>query len=98
MFTKNDILIKPLITEKSMRDAQAGVFTFLVSKKASKNQIKRAIEKIFNVNVVSLRTSIKKGKVKLAGRLRKKTKTSDTKKVFIGLKTGQKIDLFEVGK
>lgn len=91
------IIKKPLKTEKSMALAAKGVFTFLVDLNAAKNDIRKAIEKEFNVHVVSVKTIVTKGKVKNAGRKRRKIKNSDQKKALIKLKAGEKIDLFEAG-
>jgi len=94
----NDILIRPVITEKSMECAQRGVYTFIVAKKARKEEIKRAIEEQFNVNITSIKTMLVKGKTRLAGRKRLKIRTSDFKKALVKLKKDQKIELFEAGK
>ena len=91
------IIKRPIKTEKSFDQAKNGVFTFLVDLEATKNDIKKAIEREFNVHVVSVKTVVMKGKVKTAGRKRKKVKKSDQKKAFIKLKEGEKIDLFEAG-
>jgi large subunit ribosomal protein L23 len=91
------ILKKPVKSEKSFLGASRGVFTFIVDLEATKNDIKKAIEKEFNVHVVSVKTVVMKGKVKTAGRKRKKVEKSDQKKAFITLKEGEKIDLFEAG-
>lgn len=92
----NDILIKPLITEKSMQDAAAGRFTFVVNIDVNKDQIAKAVRKAFSVDVVSVKTTTTKGTNKRAGRKRLVTKTSSWKKAIIQLKPGQKIDLFDV--
>lgn len=93
-----DILIKPIITEKSMKDASLGVYTFKVDKKTNKNSIKMAVEKQFKVNVLSVKTISVKGKTRRVGRLKKAIKTSDFKKGLVKIKEGQKIDIFETGK
>ena len=59
----SDILIKPLMTEKSASLNQAQCYVFEVSPKATKNEIKDAIQKFFDVKVENVRTSIKPGKV-----------------------------------
>ena len=59
----SDILIKPLMTEKSASLNQAQCYVFEVSAKATKNEIKDAIQKFFDVKVENVRTSIKPGKV-----------------------------------
>lgn len=92
------IIIKPVITEKSMAATANGGYTFIVDKKASKPQIKKAIEDLFKVKIVSIKTMTVKGKTKIAGRSRRKIKTSDFKKTVVFLKKDQKIEIFETGK
>ena len=76
-----DIILKPIITEKSSSDMQEGKYTFKVAKNATKIQIKNAVEKLFEVKVISVNTIIVKGKVK---RVRtKEGKTPDWKKAIV---------------
>lgn len=93
----HQVIIKPIITEKSMQDVEKGKFTFVVLKSANKNNIKLAIEKIFEVTVVSVATSIVKGRSHRAGSKRIEIKQSPWKKAIVGLKQGQKIALFDMG-
>lgn len=89
-----DVLKKPLITEKTSIIGEASnKYGFIVDLKANKNQIKSAIETLYDVKVVSVRTSILPGKLKRAGRFVKKT--SKTKKAYIELAEGQKIEFFK---
>ena len=77
------MMIKPLITEKSMVAAALNCYTFKVGKKVSKGQIKEAVEKKFKVNVIGVRSiNVKKAK--------------QWKKAFVEIKKGQKITGFEV--
>ena len=92
-----DIIISPLITEKSMQDASNGKFTFKVLKSSNKNDIKREIEKNFSVNVIGISTNILKGKKVRVGARRAEKNVSDTKKAIVSVKKGQKIGLFELG-
>lgn len=92
-----NIIISPLITEKSMQEASNGKFTFKVAKSSNKPQIKREIEKSFSVNVVGISTSILKGKTARTGTRRTEKKVSDYKKAIVTVKKGQKIGLFELG-
>ena len=86
-----DILVSPVITEKSSMLSESNKVVFKVHKGASKKAIKRSIEKIFKVNVVKINTINLKGKTKLVrGR---KTSKPDVKKAIITLKKGQSIDL-----
>ncbi len=84
--------MKPIITEKAAKDREAGKYMFRVQKKASKSQIRRAIEEIFKVKVESVNTQLVKGKVKRLGRF--EGKRADWKKATVKLKEG-KIELFE---
>lgn len=92
-----NVIISPLITEKSMIDAGNGKFTFRVAKEADKKEIKREVEKNFKVNVVHISTSILKGKSMRTGIRRAEKPISDTKKAVVTLKKGEKIGLFELG-
>lgn len=67
MRSPHDIIIKPIITEKSMNDMAEGKYTFVVDKRANKTEIKNAIEQIFGVKVKKVNTMNMKGKVKRMG-------------------------------
>ena len=86
-----DVIIAPVVTEKSASYAQANVYTFKVNKNANKTQIKQAIEEAFNVHVKSVNTLNTKPKDKRVGRYTGKTKTY--KKAMITLKDGESIEL-----
>lgn len=91
------IIYKPIITEKSLKDASLGVFTFIVDKSADKLKIKKTIEDMFGVHVENVSSIIVKGKTKRVGKKRAEIKRPDFKKVMVKLKPGEKIGLFEVG-
>ena len=86
-----DTIISPTITEKATFLSEHNKVVFKVHKGASKNSIKRNIEKIFKVNVVKVNTINLKGKTKSARG--KKYKRPGYKKAIITLKKGQSIDL-----
>lgn len=92
------ILIKPIITEKSIQDAAQSWYTFAVAKAANKGEIKKAVEGQFKVSVLAVKTLTAKGKSKRVGRRRQEIKQSPWKKARVKLAPEQKIDLFEVGK
>lgn len=96
--TLEEIIIKPLITEKTLREAGRGVFTFEVDRNCGKYQIKKAVEKMFNVHVLSVKTISVKGKKRTTGRKRTVSYAPDTKKAMLWLAKGEKIDLFEVSE
>jgi len=87
-----DILLAPVISEKSYGLIDDNKYTFLVSPGANKTQIKIAVEQVFNVRVTSVNTINRNGK-------RKRTrfgigKRNDTKRAIVGLAAGDRIDLF----
>ena len=89
-----DIILKPLITEKATAMAEVqNSYTFLVHLKSNKHQIRRAVEEFYNVKVLGVKTCINAGKVKRTGRFIRKT--SKSKKAFVQLKAGDKIKIFE---
>jgi large subunit ribosomal protein L23 len=88
-----DIIIKPVVTEKSMNLMADNKYTFIVDRKANKTEIKNAIQEIFAVKVDKVRTMNLKGKPKRMGRF--EGRTPSRKKAIITLKPGQKIKLFE---
>ena len=93
-----DIIIAPVITEKSNDSMQEGKYTFEVNQKATKVDIANAVEKLFEVKVLKVNTVIVKGKTKRMGRY--EGKTSDWKKaiVTIDTKPGEKTYLAKGGK
>lgn len=87
-----EIVKSPIITEKSASRAETdGQYTFKVDPKANKTEIKLAIEKIFNVKVVEIRTLNIKTKKKRVGRYA--GLTNRAKKAIVTLAEGQTIDL-----
>ena len=86
-----DTIISPNITEKSTSLSEFNKVVFKVHKRASKNSIKKSIEKIFKVNVIKINTINIKGKNKLVKN--KKAFKSGYKKAIVTLKKGQSIDL-----
>ena len=86
-----DVIIAPVVTEKSAKNAEKNVYTFKVAKSANKIQIKDAIESAFGVKVASVNTLNTKPKAKRVGRYTGTTKVY--KKAIITLKDGEKIEL-----
>ena len=93
-----DIIIRPVITEKSNDGIQEGKYTFEVNKKATKVDIARAVEKLFEVKVLSVNTISVKGKEKRMGKT--SGRTSDWKKAIVTIDTnpGEKVYLDKGGK
>lgn len=80
-----DIIVRPIITEKSNNELQSGKYTFEVAKKATKIQIADAVEVLFNVKVLNVNTMNVKGKEKRVGA--HVGKTSDWKKAIVTIDT-----------
>ena|SRR6266446_8895176 len=94
----NNVVIKPIITEQSMKNAGMHKFTFAVNKMADKLSIKNAVEKKFSVHVMSVATMVIKGKSRRVGKKRIEKKYSPWKKAVVRVKDGEKIDMFDVEK
>ena len=94
MKTSYDIIRRPIITEKSALLAEKAVYTFEVAKDANKVEIKKAIEEIFDVKVVAIRTVNVHRKPKRMSRY--EGFKSAYKKAIVRLEPGQTIKAFEV--
>ena len=95
--TAHDIVIHPVISEKSMDEAQRGKYTFAVHEDASKIQIEAAIVEIFKVKVVAVNVLTTKSKEKRGGTRRSRIagRTTPWRKAIVTLAPGQKIEFFE---
>jgi large subunit ribosomal protein L23 len=87
-----DILIKPVVSEKSYSLLDEGKYTFIVDPRANKTQIKQAVEAVFSVKVSGVNTLNRQGK-------RKRTRTgygrrANTKRAVVTLVEGDRIDIF----
>ena len=80
-----EIILAPVVTEQSNDGMQLGKYTFKVNKKATKVDVKRAVEKLFDVKVLKVNTMTVKGKEKRVGR--SVGKTSDWKKAIVTIDT-----------
>lgn len=90
-----DILLSPVVSEKSYGLLDENKYTFIVAPEANKTEIKIAVEKVFNVKVTSVNTFIRNGK-------RRRTrfgygKRPDTKRAIVTVAEGQSIDIFGSG-
>lgn len=88
-----EVLIKPVVTERSTGLMEQNKYTFKVDPKANKIEIKNAVEKIFKVDVVSVTTMSVPGKLKRQGKTQ--GYTPDWKKAIVTLKAGQRLPIFE---
>jgi len=87
-----DVLLRPVISEKSYRLVDDGKYTFLVAPDANKTQIRQAVEQVFRVKVTGVNTINRPGK-------RRRTrygwgKRPDTKRAIVTLASGERIDVF----
>jgi large subunit ribosomal protein L23 len=89
-----EVILRPIMTEKSMQQKEAhNVVTFQVRPDANKVEIRAAVEAVFNVKVVDVRTVAYQGKLKRMGRFQ--GRRSDWKKAIVQLAPGHKIELVE---
>lgn len=88
MKTAEDIIISPYITEKSNDDVAEGKYTFIVDKKATKVEIRQAVEKLFSVKVLKVYTMNYRGKKKRRGAI--EGRTSHWKKAIVKIDTDPK--------
>lgn len=86
-----DVIVAPVITEKATMASEYNKVVFKVARKASKPQIKEAVEKLFDVKVKSVNTLVRMGKVKVfRGNLGSQ---SDVKRAVVTLEEGHRIDV-----
>ena len=90
-----DVLIKPVVSEKSYGLQDAGVYTFIVQPNATKPEIRDAVEKIFNVTVLKVNTLNRPGKRKRNRRSFTFGKRPDTKRAIVTLAGDDRIEMFE---
>jgi large subunit ribosomal protein L23 len=90
-----DVILRPVVSEKSYGLLDDGAYTFVVHPDANKVEIRQAVESIFNVRVRKVNTLNRKGKRKRNRRAFTYGKRSDTKRAVVTLAGGDRIDLFE---
>ena len=98
--TAHEIILRPVISEKSMDESQRGKYTFAVHEDATKIQIEAAVEEIWKkegVHVVSVNVLTTKSKAKRGGTRRSRIagRTTPWRKAIVTLAPGQKIEFFE---
>lgn len=94
MKAPQDIIVRPIITEKSMKDMEENKYTFVVEKSANKIEIKKAVEELFNVKVEQVNVINYVGKIRRMGR--NVGRKASWKKAYVKLKEGSKrIEFFE---
>jgi large subunit ribosomal protein L23 len=90
-----DIIVAPVVSEKSYALIEQGVYTFIVDPKASKPEIHDAVEAIWGVRVVKVNTLNRPGKVTRARKSNRTGRKADTKRAIVTLAAGDDIPLFE---
>jgi large subunit ribosomal protein L23 len=95
MSDPRDVIIRPVVSEKSYALLDQGVYTFIVAPDANKIEIRHAVEAIFGVNVVKVNTVNRPGKRKRNRGRSTFGKRADTKRAIVTLATGQNIPIFE---
>lgn len=87
------VIIRPIISEKSFALAEAGMYTFRVHERAHKTQIRQAIENLFDVKVVDIRTASVKSKPKRRGYTSGRSR--QWKKAVVQVRPGETIPIFQ---
>ena len=95
MSDPRDVIIRPVVSEKSYALLDQGTYIFIVRPDANKIEIRQAIEQIFNVSVVKVNTLNRKGKATRNRRTNVKGKRPDRKRAIVTLHPDDSIDLFE---
>jgi large subunit ribosomal protein L23 len=91
-----DVIIRPVVSEKSYAAIERNTYTFLVDTRANKTEIKEAVQAIWGVRVTSVNTMNRVGKMKRRGFT--SGKRADEKRAVVTLAEGDAIEIFEAGK
>jgi len=92
-----DVIIEPVVSEKSYALMETGVYTFIVNPEANRIEIRQAVEEIFGVRVAKVNTLNRRGKRKRNRKSFSFGSRSNTKRAIVTLQPGERIDLFEGG-
>jgi len=93
MKSPRDVIIRPMVSEKSYAGLELNRYTFLVAPDSNKTEIKEAIQAIFSVRVMNVNTLNRKGKIKRTRQIPGRRK--DTKRALVTLHPDDKIEIFE---
>lgn len=93
MKSPRDVIIRPIVSEKSYAGIEQNSYTFMVDRRANKTEIKEAVQSIWGVRVTSVNTLNRPGKVKRRGWT--KGKRPDQKRAIVTLAEGDSIQIFE---
>src|SRR6185503_3586743 len=96
MKSPRDVIIRPVVSEKSYAGLELNTYTFLVDPRANKTEIKEAVQAIWNVRVTAVNTLRRQGKVKRRGYT--VGKRAEQKRAIVTLAQGDAIEIFEAGK
>jgi large subunit ribosomal protein L23 len=91
----SQVLFKPVVSEKSYRLMEDGVYIFVVAPDATRIEVRLAVEQTFGVRVTNVNTLNRKGKLRRNRRTNTVGKRPDTKRAIVTLAAGDRIDLFE---
>jgi large subunit ribosomal protein L23 len=89
----SQVIIRPIVSEKTFVLAEAGKYTFRVHERAHKTQIRQAIEQLFDVKVLEVRTALVKSKPKRRGQTAGRTRS--WKKAIVQVRPGDTIPIFQ---
>ena len=92
-----DVIIEPVVSEKSYGLMDNGVYTFVVHPEANRIEIRHAVEEIFGVRVLKVNTLNRRGKRKRNRKTFGYGSRADSKRAIVTLQAGERIDLFEGG-
>ena len=95
MRTAEEVLLHPVVSEKSYALMENGTYVFVVSSDANRAEIRSAVEDVFGVKVVKVNTLNRKGKRRRNRRSNTFGSRADTKRAMVTLHAGDRIDLFE---
>lgn len=91
----SDVLIRPVVSEKSYALQEQGVYTFIVHPDATKPEIHDAVEASFGVKVAKVNTLNRRGKTRRDRRTNRRGKRPDTKRAIVTLAAGESIEIFQ---
>jgi large subunit ribosomal protein L23 len=91
----SEVLLRPVVSEKSYRLMEDGVYIFVVAPDATRIDVRHAVEQTFSVRVTNVNTLNRKGKTRRNRRTNTVGKRPDTKRAVVTLAGGDRIDLFE---
>ncbi len=90
-----DVILRPVVSEKTYDLLGGNVYTFVVDPRATKLEIRRAVESVFEVKVVKVNTLWRKGKEQRDRRRNTRSRRANTKRAYVTLAEGDSIEMFE---